>query len=209
MVILSHLFLFLRESFRGRCDSHESHLPLFRTIYFPTAPYFMPRISFNLSQCPISAFVILIKARSTHLISIPAPASEPAVLTTNSFFSMLPASGIIISEKPWFLQETKRPWPAEITPQKANLCKIKVFILYCLIWQRFITLLGHTMHDQLMHCHRILPREASAGSRQNSSENHPMYTQDKAISQDTGFAPKQDIWLCPVTKIYLTRSSQR
>ena len=38
MVILSHLFLFLRESFRGRCDSHESHLPLFRTIYFPTAP---------------------------------------------------------------------------------------------------------------------------------------------------------------------------
>ena len=55
------------------------------------------------------------------------------------------------------------------------------------------------MHDQLMHCHRILPREASAGSRQNSSENHPMYTQDKAISQDTGFAPKQDIWLCPVT----------
>ena len=39
MVILSHLFLFLRESFRGRCDSHESHLPLFRTIYFPTVPY--------------------------------------------------------------------------------------------------------------------------------------------------------------------------
>ena len=57
------------------------------------------------------------------------------------------------------------------------------------------------MHDQLMHCHRILPREASAGSRQNSSENHPMYTQDKAISQDTGFAPKQDIWLCPVTNL--------
>ena len=57
------------------------------------------------------------------------------------------------------------------------------------------------MHDQLMHCHRILPREASAGTRQNSSENHPMYTQDKAISQDTGFAPKQDIWLCPVTHI--------
>ena len=100
-----------------------------------------------------------------------------------------------------FTGNKKRPWPAEITPQKANLCKIKVFLLYCLIWQPFITLLGHTMHDQLMHCHRILPREASAGSRQNSSENHPMYTQDKAISQDTGFAPKQDIWLCPVTNL--------
>lgn len=59
------------------------------------------------------------------------------------------------------------------------------------------------MHDQLMHCHRILPREASAGSRQNSSENHPMYIQDKAFAPDMGFAPKQDIWLCPVTKFIL------
>ena len=29
----------LWKSFKGRCDSHESHLPLFRTIYFPIAPY--------------------------------------------------------------------------------------------------------------------------------------------------------------------------
>lgn len=39
MVVVSHLFLFLWKSFKGRCDSHESHLPLFRTIYFPIAPY--------------------------------------------------------------------------------------------------------------------------------------------------------------------------
>ena len=38
MVVVSHLFLFLCKSFRGRCDSHESHLPLFGTTYFPTAP---------------------------------------------------------------------------------------------------------------------------------------------------------------------------
>ena len=38
MVVVSHLFLFLRKSFRGRFDSCESNLPLFGTIYFPTAP---------------------------------------------------------------------------------------------------------------------------------------------------------------------------
>ena len=36
-------FMFLLwKSFKGRCDSHESHLPLFRTIYFPIAPYKPP-----------------------------------------------------------------------------------------------------------------------------------------------------------------------
>ena len=106
----------------------------------------------------------------------------------------------------WFLcklHNKKRPWPAEITPQKANLCKIKVFILYCLIWQHFITLLGHTMHDQLMHCHRILPREASAGSRQNSSENHPMYTQDSHFP-GYGFCPKTGYMALPCDIVYLT-----
>ena len=39
MVVVSHLFIFLWKSFKGRCDSHESHLPLFRTIYFPIAPF--------------------------------------------------------------------------------------------------------------------------------------------------------------------------
>ena len=39
MVVVSHLFLFLRKSFRGRFDLYESNLPLFGTIYFPTAPY--------------------------------------------------------------------------------------------------------------------------------------------------------------------------
>ena len=38
MVVVSHLFLFLCKSFRGRYDSNESHLPLFGTTYFPTAP---------------------------------------------------------------------------------------------------------------------------------------------------------------------------
>ena len=101
-----------------------------------------------------------------------------------------------------FTGNKKRPWPAEITPQKANLCKIKVFILYCLIWQHFITLLGHTMHDQLMHCHRILPREASAGSRQNSSENHPMYTQDSHFP-GYGFCPKTGYMALPCDKFIL------
>mgnify|MGYP007089755526 CR=1 FL=1 len=39
MVVVSHLFLFLWKNFRGRFDSHESNLPLFGTIYFPTAPF--------------------------------------------------------------------------------------------------------------------------------------------------------------------------
>ena len=39
MVVVSHLFLFLRKNFRGRFDSCESNLPLFGTIYFPTAPF--------------------------------------------------------------------------------------------------------------------------------------------------------------------------
>lgn len=38
MVVVSHLSLFLEDKFRGRCDSCESHLPLIKTIYFPTAP---------------------------------------------------------------------------------------------------------------------------------------------------------------------------
>ena len=38
MVVVSHLFLFLRNKFRGRHDSCDSCLPLFRTVYFPTAP---------------------------------------------------------------------------------------------------------------------------------------------------------------------------
>ena len=44
MVVVSHLFFFFAKSFRGRCDSHESHRPLLGTIYFPTAPssFFVP-----------------------------------------------------------------------------------------------------------------------------------------------------------------------
>ena len=38
MVVVSHLSLFLGDKIRGRCDSHESHLPLIKTIYFPIAP---------------------------------------------------------------------------------------------------------------------------------------------------------------------------
>ena len=39
MVVVSHLSLFLGDKLRGRCDSCESHLPLFKTIYFPIAPF--------------------------------------------------------------------------------------------------------------------------------------------------------------------------
>ena len=35
---LAIFFSFYRINFRGRCDSHESHLPLIWAIYFPTAP---------------------------------------------------------------------------------------------------------------------------------------------------------------------------
>lgn len=38
MVVVSHLFSGFKR-FRGRCDFYESNLPLFRTIYFPTAPF--------------------------------------------------------------------------------------------------------------------------------------------------------------------------
>ena len=47
-------FSFLRINFRGRRDSHESHLPLFGTIYFPTAPSF--QYVDSLEMPPYSAF---------------------------------------------------------------------------------------------------------------------------------------------------------
>lgn len=46
---LAIFFLFLEKIFRGRCDSYESHRPLFWAIYFPTAPFlcfFFPFLSF-------------------------------------------------------------------------------------------------------------------------------------------------------------------
>ena len=39
MVVVSHLFFSYWINFRGRRDSCESRLPLFRTVYFPTAPF--------------------------------------------------------------------------------------------------------------------------------------------------------------------------
>ena len=42
LYITGDLMFLLWKSFKGRCDSHESHLPLFRTIYFPIAPYKPP-----------------------------------------------------------------------------------------------------------------------------------------------------------------------
>ena len=38
---LAIFFSFYRINFRGSCDSCESQLPLFWTIYFPTAPLFL------------------------------------------------------------------------------------------------------------------------------------------------------------------------
>ena len=67
MVVVSHLFLFLRKSFRGRFDLYESNLPLFGTIYFPTAPVFIfslfidrevaPQILLHLNQIPKIFFI--------------------------------------------------------------------------------------------------------------------------------------------------------
>ena len=45
MVVVSHLFLFLWKSFRGGFDSCESNPPLFRTIYFPTAPFHFEEVN--------------------------------------------------------------------------------------------------------------------------------------------------------------------
>ena len=41
MVVVSHLFSLLAINFRGGCDSKESHPPLYKIIYFPTAPFFI------------------------------------------------------------------------------------------------------------------------------------------------------------------------
>ena len=46
MAVVSHLFLFFDDKFRGRRDSHESHLPLLGTIYFPTAPKLSKKSAF-------------------------------------------------------------------------------------------------------------------------------------------------------------------
>ena len=40
---LAIFFSFYRINFRGSCDSSESQLPLFWTIYFPTAPLYNKR----------------------------------------------------------------------------------------------------------------------------------------------------------------------
>ena len=53
MVVVSHLFSLLAINFRGGCDSKGSHPPLYKIIYFPTAPYFL-RL-FLLSRKAISA----------------------------------------------------------------------------------------------------------------------------------------------------------
>lgn len=51
-LVVSHLFLFLGDKFRGRCDSHESHLPLCGTIYFPTAPFAFQGVPILICPCP-------------------------------------------------------------------------------------------------------------------------------------------------------------
>lgn len=66
VVVVSHLFLFLGDKFRGRCDSHESHLPLCGTIYFPTAPslpdpYLLPRIDQIRIRNPVDLCQVLIR----------------------------------------------------------------------------------------------------------------------------------------------------
>lgn len=40
MVVVSHLFFFLRKYFRGRCDSLKSHRPLFWDYLFPDSPFY-------------------------------------------------------------------------------------------------------------------------------------------------------------------------
>ena len=57
MVVVSHLFFFLRKYFRGRCDSLESHRPLSGTIYFPIAPFFKEFMTIFI----LSYFVVAIK----------------------------------------------------------------------------------------------------------------------------------------------------
>ena len=63
MVVVSHLFFFLGDKFRGRCDSCESHLPLCGTIYFPTAP--------------IS--ILFLVPQAYHLFPLPFPNAETAL----------------------------------------------------------------------------------------------------------------------------------
>ena len=60
MVVVSHLSLFLGNKFRSRCDSCDSHLLLFKTIYFPIAPFFckkphgeQPEDKKNLLEWPV------------------------------------------------------------------------------------------------------------------------------------------------------------
>ena len=47
MVVVSHLFLFLWKSFRGRCDSYESHLPPVWNYLFPDSPLVINQVSFH------------------------------------------------------------------------------------------------------------------------------------------------------------------
>ena len=116
---------------------------------------------------------------------------------------MLPASGIIISEKPWFLQEIKKDpdlqksRPKRQTSARSRSLSYTVWfdsvLLLCLDTQCTISsciATGFFPVKRLPEADRILQKIIPCIHR-------------IAISQDTGFAPKQDIWLCPVTKFIL------
>ena len=61
---LAIFFSFLGDKNRGRCDSHESHLPLFGTIYFPIAPSLLGVII----VCWTTAFFLLPSSGRFNLI---------------------------------------------------------------------------------------------------------------------------------------------
>ena len=116
-------------------------------------------------------------------------------------FLMLPASGIIISEKPWFLQEIKKDpdlqksRPKRQTSARSRSLSYTVWfdsiLLLCLDTQCTISsciATGFFPVKRLPEADRILQKIIPCIHR-------------IAISQDTGFAPKQDIWLCPVTNV--------
>ena len=103
MVVVSHLSLFLEDKFRGRCDSCESHLPLIKTIYFPTAPssnfnIFIPHCFKTCFQHLLQIKIALCYENRTRSITLPfpdiyLPAASGIAMHTRTINNVIPTTG--------------------------------------------------------------------------------------------------------------------
>ena len=59
MVVVSHLFLFYGKISGADVTWYESHLPLFGTIYFPIAPFYILVFLYSIQELACDRLVLL------------------------------------------------------------------------------------------------------------------------------------------------------